>query len=462
MSEVRRGDATPAGRSLRRQIAAGILAVTSVAVLLFALPLAAAVSRLYRDQELAGLQRDATRIVALVPDNPIGPQSRLRVPDAADRDEVIGLYTPDGRLAAGRGPDRSPVAGAGSDGRVHQGSEAGQLTVAVPVPSDRSVVAVVRAAVPFSEVAGRSRRSWAAMALLALAVLAVAALLARRQARRIATPLEQLTVAARALGDGDFTVTPQRSGIREADAAGVALRDTAERLGGLLQRERTFSADASHQLRTPLTGLLLGLESALDRPGADLRRAMEVALERGRRLQQTVDDLLALRRDTGGGPGTLDLEVELPVVGDTWRAVFAARRRPFSVTVDAALPAVAASAPALRQILDVLVDNALQHGAGAVSLTASDLGDAVAVEVADDGEGLASGPEAAFTRRSPSAQGHGIGLALARSLAEADGGRLVVRRAAPRPVLALLLPVADAVVASAPVGRRQDPQASTS
>src|SRR5436305_1886344 len=80
--------------------------------------------------------------------------------------------------------------------------------------------------------------------------------------------------AARALGDGDVRVRAERSGLREADTASRALEDTAAQLGNLLDRERAFSSDVSHQLRTPLTALMVGLEGALDRPGADLRSAI--------------------------------------------------------------------------------------------------------------------------------------------------------------------------------------------
>jgi len=434
-------------RPLRRRIASGILAVTTLAVLLFALPLGVAVGRLDRDREIAELQRDATRISVLVPDNPLTPSSRVRVPDSASGDTAIGLYGRLGDRAVGRGPGHSGIAGAALDGRVHQGVESGELTVAVPVPSDSTVVAVVRAAVPVTVVTARTRRSWAAMALLVLAVLVVAALLARRQSRRIAQPLERLTAAARSLGDGNFAINPQWSGISEADAAGAALRDTAVRLGSLLDRERAFSADASHQLRTPLTGLLLGLESALTRPNADLHRAVEDALERGRRLQGTVDDLLSLRRDADGSPGSIDVEAELSQTDRHWGPIFGALDRRLTV-IYRGLPTATGSAAAVRQILDVLLDNALQHGAGTVTLTTADLGDAVAVEVSDEGDGLRGDPEGAFARRSVSAGGHGIGLALARSLAEAEGGRLVVRRPGRAPVFALLLPVAHTIVAS--------------
>ncbi len=440
--------AAPA-RSLRRRIDTGIIGVATLAVLLFALPLAVAVDRLDRGQELAELQRDATRTAALVPDNRVGSGPTAVVPGAPGGDILVGVYTPGGNLSSGRGAKRSRIAGAAHDGRVHQGSEQGQLAVAVPVASDRNVAAVVRAAVPDSVVTSRTRRSWAAMAALGLLVLAVAALLARRQSRRIAGPLERLTAAARELGDGNFVIVPERSGIREADDAGAALRDTAARLGQLLDRERAFSADASHQLRTPLTGLLLGLESALGRPEADLRLAVSSALERGRRLEETVETLLSLRRDTGSRRVSIDVEVELSAVIHEWLPLFSARRRPLVLAGPSPVSPASASTTALRQILDVLLDNALHHGAGTVTLSAADLGDAVAIEVADEGEGLRGDAEAAFTRRSDDARGHGIGLALARSLAEAESGRLVVRRAAPHPIFAVLLPIATTVVASA-------------
>src|SRR5205807_7988675 len=119
------------------------------------------------------------------------------------------------------------------------------------------------------------------------------------QAVRLAAPLERLTRVARALGDGDFTVRAERSGVREADTASQALEDTAAQLGTLLDRERAFSSDVSHQLRTPLTALLVGLESALARPHADLRPVQRDALSRGAHLRTILDDLFSLVRHPG-------------------------------------------------------------------------------------------------------------------------------------------------------------------
>jgi signal transduction histidine kinase len=90
--------------------------------------------------------------------------------------------------------------------------------------------------------------------------------------------------------------------------------------------------------------------------------------------------------------------------------------------------------------VDVLLDNAVVHGAGTVGLVVRDAGTAVAIDVTDEGAGPLD-PEAVFRSREDAAPGHGIGLALARALAEAEGGRLVLSRARP-PVFSLLLPAA--------------------
>ena len=233
------------------------------------------------------------------------------------------------------------------------------------------------------------------------------------------------------------------AGIEEIDAAGSALTRTAERLGELVGRERAFSADASHQLRTPLTGLRLRLETALD-GGGDLRPAVVGALEITDRLERTVDELLALDRDAPSARTPADLPALLAELCDGWQGPLGEAGRTLRLSVPPALPRTSASAAATRQILDVLLANASRHGAGAVTVTAREADTAVAVDVADEGAGVRIPAEALFGRRTDRAAGHGIGLALARALAEAEGGRLVLTRAGPAPVFTLLLPATGA------------------
>jgi len=115
----------------------------------------------------------------------------------------------------------------------------------------------------------------------------------------------------------------------------------------------------------------------------------------------------------------------------------------------------------VAEILDVLVANAVHHGAGAVTVTVREADRWLAVDVCDHGRGFAGDPAAAFARRAGGAgrggdrDGHGIGLALARSLADAEGGSLTVTRAAPEPVLTLLLP-RPVVASPRPAGAAAD------
>ncbi|POM27499.1 Sensor-type histidine kinase PrrB [Actinomadura rubteroloni] len=417
----------PPGTPLRRRLLVTIAGITAVAVALLIVPLAVAVQLLYRAEAVATLERDAARVAAGA-GNGTAPAARELSPHL-----VVGLYRTDGVRVSGAGPSVSRVAAAARDGRSHEAGEGRALAVTTPVPSRTGPGQVVRVALPTATVRARTVRTWLLMGAFALVIVGLAAGVAWNQSRRLARPLERLTRAAQALGDGDFTVRADPSGLREADAAGRALEVTARRLGSMLERERAFSADVSHQLRTPLTGLLLGLESALERPGADLRSAARTAVRRGERMRDIIDDLLLLARDAGPDRAPLDVPALLDELRARWEGL------PLATVVHGPLPTVHAKTSALRQILDVLVDNAREHGGGRITVEASDIGGGLAFDVADEGPGVTDPEDEIFTRRSASGNGHGIGLALARSLAEAEGGRLVLRRPAP-PIFTLLLP----------------------
>jgi signal transduction histidine kinase len=428
------------GPPLRRRVLVSIMAVTVFAVILFTLPLGIAVQRLYRSEMVTALQRDAARAAAVVPDSI--PGGLVSVPSRPSWFRSLGVYDTAGRRIAGSGPGRSVLAASGARAQVRDAVEGTDLAVIVPIPSDQKAVGAVRAAVPYSIVTDRVHKTWAAMSLLAFLAVGVAAVLARRQAVRLARPLERLTLVARALGDGDFTVRAERFGVREADTASQALEDTATQLGQLLQRERAFSSDVSHQLRTPLTALTIGLESALSRPGADLRAALSDALSRSEHLRTTIEDLLSLVRRPGYAPAPIDLGALMEDVRARWHGPLAAHGRQLVSRTEPDVPRCLATPAAVRQIIDVLVGNALCHGDGTVTIDVHDVGTGVAIEVTDEGTGLASEPDDLLVGSADRADGHGRGLPLAHALADASGGRLVVRRAAPEPIFSLLLPAA--------------------
>jgi signal transduction histidine kinase len=243
-----------------------------------------------------------------------------------------------------------------------------------------------------------------------------------------------LAGAAARLGEGDFTARAPRAGVPELDAVAATLDATAERLDELLQRERAFSADASHQLRTPLAALRLELET-MELDGGEVRRA----LDQVERLEATIDTLLAVARDAPRERAEIDLVGVVVGLEPAWRSRLAADGRPLRVVARAPHVAARVAPAVVDQVLDVLLDNAFRHGAGEVTVTLREAPGGAAVDVADCGLGLEGDPEAAFARRAGSGNGHGIGLALARSLAQAEHGRLVVSHAGPHPIFTLLL-----------------------
>ena len=135
------------------------------------------------------------------------------------------------------------------------------------------------------------------------------------------------------------------------------------------------------------------------------------------------------------GPGILAL---LDEADGRWRAVLAPEGRPLRVAVEAPDHIVCASPGVVAEILDVLLGNAARHGEGTVRVTVREVDRWLTVDVEDEGPGFAGDPDAAFARRD------GDGLGLARSLADAEGGSLVVLHAGPHPVVRLILPAAAA------------------
>jgi signal transduction histidine kinase len=426
---------------VRRRIIGLAVWVSVLAIGLFGVPLAVAVLQ-YAVQDARSDLAQRARSVAIDVSADVYDDDQIEDIDQSGPIEVA-VYDGDGDWLAGSG------AGGGSDeldfaldGEFGAGSDGGHYIVAVPVTHSDEVIGAVRATTPRSAVWEKVLPVWAAMAALAALAVVTAWLVGRRQARRLALPIEDLAVGARRLGEGDFSVRNRRGGIKEIDAVAAALDSTAVRLDDLLARERAFSADASHQLRTPLAGLRLRLEAALERADQDPRPAIAASFVDADRLETTIDELLALARDQRASQaGPIDLAALLGDLSPEWRERLALRGRGLDVTIDAGAPEACASAAAVRQVLAVLVDNATRHGRGTVRVAVREATGAVAVDVADEGPGVQEPEGVLFARRADQRNGHGIGLALARRLAEAEQGRLELTRPSP-PVFTLLLPAA--------------------
>ncbi|MEA2142063.1 MAG: hypothetical protein QOI64_493 [Solirubrobacteraceae bacterium] len=425
---------------MRRRLIVAIAAVAAATLALFALPLAVVLRNQYRDEELLRLQRDTVAAARQI-DLGTDAGDPVELPAGDDR---VAVYDATGRRVAGR-PTAGPatadrvVADATRLGRPTTRIRPGALVVAVPLLTGERVTGAIRAQRSDAVVARRAHRAWLALAAAAAAVLLLAVLAAALLGRRLARPLERVAVAAGRLGDGDFTVRAPRGAIAEVDAVADALDLTAERLDGLIARKRAFSADASHQLRTPLAALRLELEALQLDAGhpAELQRALtEVD-----RLQRTIETLLAIARDHPRPDANCDLVTLLTETEQRWRGAFADSTRRLTLSLPGREVAVRAGAHVIREILDVLLHNAERHGRGTVDIGLRTIDDHWAeVAVSDQGPGFTTDERTAFARRSASIDGHGIGLALARSLAHSEGGRLTITDPGPSPRIALMLP----------------------
>lgn len=420
---------------MRRRVLTAMLLIAVVAVTGFGLPLALSVRGRNYDDALLTLSNAATTAAAAVPGSFERDGDLPELPDPAANVNVA-LYGKDGRRVLGEGPKTA-------DARVREVLRIGtaqqsrtDLVVVVPISDHEVVVGAIRTSLDSGAVTSRTLRSWVAMAALALGVLAIAGLLASRRSRSLVHPLAQLRVDADVLGAGGEVPSRDRSGIPEIDEVHDALAQAATRLNAALAREREVTADLAHQLRTPLTSLRIRLETELTSSGDDVG-LIDDALRDVDRLEQTIDDVLTLARDAERSREPHPLATLLRETASHWEPRLRAAGRSFELDIEPSLPWVLASPQAIRQILDVLIDNAMIHGQGRVGLAASRLGDGAVISVSDQGRTTVE-PAQMFLRRNEDARGEGIGLALARRLAEAEALRLVVADPGPGVVLHLV------------------------
>lgn len=425
---------------MRSRLVLAIVGVAAAAVIALALPLAIGAQRLYREDEVLALERDATA-AARAFDAQAQRGDPVEFPTSSDQ---LAAYDRSGHLLGGSGPARADatVHATLASGRVSELSGDDQLEVAVPILASERVVGAVRAVRSTGELSERIARMRLTIAAVAAVIIGLAAAAAFALARRLTRPVNQLAAAAAAIGDGQTATRSPRSGIAELDTVATALDDTAARLAAIVARERAFSADASHQLRTPLAALRLELESR-ELQGQDVAEP----LRQVDRLEATIDTLLAAARDTEAEREPFDLHPLLEELRSNWTGQLARQARPLEIVAARDLPFVRAAPGAIREILGVLVENAARHGGGAIRVEARALARSVAVDVSDEGPGLAD-PQAAFDRGAGT--GHGIGLALARALAEGDGGRLDLVSSEPgQTKFTLLVPASAVQTASA-------------
>jgi signal transduction histidine kinase len=270
----------------------------------------------------------------------------------------------------------------------------------------------------------------AELVLVGAAVLALALLAGALLAAHVARPLRRLETATRAVAAGDLAARAREEGSAEQRSVARSFNDMTRRLAALLRSQQQFVADASHQLRTPLTALRLRLEEARDAP---TRAAAGVELEAATvevdRLAETVAELLILSRagERDRAVADVDLAAVAEAAAERFRAMAAAHDVAVEVTAAHGPLRVVCAREDLDRALDALVENALHYGprGGVVEIAAGP----GRIEVRDRGRGPAPGEEEAVFERFRRGRagratpgGTGLGLPIARELARGWGG----------------------------------------
>ncbi len=237
--------------------------------------------------------------------------------------------------------------------------------------------------------------------VVALAVLAlgVGVFVAIQQARRLSRPMTQLADRAERLGAGESRIQPLHSGIAELDQVSQVLSRSAQTLTKSLASERDFAADASHQLRTPLTALLMRLEEIAATDDLEVvQEEANIAIAQVERLTRVVDDLMSRTRRGGDEPkATVSLDSVIAALQREWQPAFEQARRSVRVHGERGL-VVQATPVALSQVLSTLLENSLAHGRGTVDVAARRSGPSVVVEVSRPGRGRPGHDRAAHLR----------------------------------------------------------------
>jgi signal transduction histidine kinase len=400
------------------------------------------------DSEVRGQARSQAEVVAttaselLAPPQPRVLDRLARISAESVRGRVIVLDAR-GRLladsagaAAGRDYATRPEVSAALAGRSEQISRDSQtlgteiLATAVPVLAGGSPQGAVRITQSVDAVNDAVRTSILDVAALTAIVLALGMVAGALIAQQIARPIRRLDRTAQLVAGGDLDATAPVEGSTEQRSLARSFNEMTQRLKRLLRVQQDFVADASHQLRTPLTGVRLRLEGLGDSHRGDqvVEAEVEAALREIDRLALIVDELLILSRagEHELPAERLDLGAVARRAAERWRAAAAERR--ITLEAEATEPATGwCAGPDLERTIDVLVENALLYSPrGSTVTVAAGPG---RIEVSDEGPGLTAGEEKTvferFSRgsagqRGPS--GTGLGLPIARELTRQWGG----------------------------------------
>jgi signal transduction histidine kinase len=412
-----------------RRLLLSYLALTLGVLVALAVPLGVLNAHNLRQDLRSKVQRDAVTLGSLAEDSlehgrPVDPNVRAAVMRYAEEtDARVVVRDASGRIV-------SSARGVDDDRGAHGG-----LLVTMPVAANGRVFGTVAITYPTSSTDRRIVRDWLGLATAAVVVLAAAAVLGLLLSRSVSRPLRRVERAAQRIGDGELEArAPESEGPDDVRRLARTLNETAAKLETLVRSQEDFVADASHQLRTPLTALRLRLEN-LERDVAPRgRETLAAAMTETDRLSRLVTELLALARpqDQVEAADAIDVTALVAARAEAWDAL--AAERDLSIETAGAPARARAGAGRVEQVLDNLLANAVDASppGSRIRLSSGRRNGWIELHVVDEGPGLSPDARArAFDRfwHAGAGEGSGLGLAIARKLVEVDEGEIALDEA---------------------------------
>jgi signal transduction histidine kinase len=435
---------------MTRRLVLSYLAITFFVLAVLEIPLGITFASREEGRLFADIERDARVLATVYEDNlqesklPLPPEEATRYAQRTGGRVVIidhlgiSLIDTSPALELGRDFSSRPEIAVALTGGLATGSRPSEtlqqqlIYVAVPIGSGGHVYGAIRISYPRSTLDRRVRDNWIRLALLSVVIVSAVLTVGWVIARSVTRPVRALQLASARVASGQLATRVEPAGPPELRVLAAAFNDMTERVEGMVHREKAFSADASHQLRTPLTALRLRLEAidySIDETG---RVDLDAALGETERLSNIVDALLALARSAEGTAPLVD--VDLAAIArerlDTWQPLADERAVRLDYHGPPAVHAVAMRG-AVDQILDNLLSNALEVApeSSSIRVVAAATSTAASLTVIDEGPGMTDAEiEQAFDRFFTT-NGTGLGLAIARQLAQASRGNARLRRA---------------------------------
>jgi signal transduction histidine kinase len=407
---------------MRLRIVGLVVAASSLVLVSFLLPLALVLRTLAADHAISAANAQAQAIAPLLTTlSPISLQLTAAQMNATTS-TPLSIFLPDGTVAGSPLPS-SPGVLLSRHGESFSVGVPGGVEVLTAVQGLPGGTAVIRTFVPDGVLRHGVDRAWLLLLAVGAFLLLLSVTVADQLARSLVRPLTAVAQAADRLANGDLSARAAVTGPPEVRRAGHGLNRLADRIGDLLAHERETVADLSHRLRTPLTALRIDAESLRD----DRLIADVVAVER------TVSEIIREARRQRGEPGgtACDAAAVIAERAGFWRPLAEDQDRLMYISVPAEPVPVGVSGQDLAACADVLLENVFSHtleGAGLGVRLSHRAGGGGWLVVTDDGPGFPAG--GALRRGLSGGHSTGLGLDIARRLAEASGGSMTIGRSA--------------------------------